>query len=304
MKFKAVLTNQGVSLLDRRFVPAFEKIGKTCHVYLSPSEIILMHNVLTTDGVQAVAQFPQEALFEEYRIASQYEDCIAFTVDLALLGRALRSSQSMAGEKLQVKLVKKSASPLERALPYLTFESKGYRAAIVQDVPISAPLGRAEVQSLQAAIELVQDLPRTLVQLPDLVQLQGLVDKLRSIGEILDVGVSQQGDFFMRIATSSVSIGTEFRQLQVWGATATPSSANDGLSASARLQQALACGQASAVKVSMKHFARSLQCHLTKPDASYCGVAPNDACLLMMFQYAESNISLQYRLPVLDSSED
>jgi HUS1 checkpoint protein len=57
MKFKAILTDYGVALLERRFVPAFEKIGKTCHVYLTRVHITLLHNVLNADGVQAVAQF-------------------------------------------------------------------------------------------------------------------------------------------------------------------------------------------------------------------------------------------------------
>jgi len=66
----------------------------------------------------------QEVLFEEYRISSQDDDHIAFTVGLALLLRALKSSVSMDGEKLQVKLVKKRPIATERPMPYLTFESK------------------------------------------------------------------------------------------------------------------------------------------------------------------------------------
>lgn len=38
------------------FVPAFEKIGKNCHVYLTRDHVILLHNVLNSDGVQAIAQ--------------------------------------------------------------------------------------------------------------------------------------------------------------------------------------------------------------------------------------------------------
>ena len=37
------------------FVPAFEKIGRTCHLYFTRNELILLHNVLSTDGVQAIA---------------------------------------------------------------------------------------------------------------------------------------------------------------------------------------------------------------------------------------------------------
>lgn len=47
------------------FVPAFEKIGKTCHIYLTPVHFILLHNVLNSDGVQAIAQFSKVA----YRFA-------------------------------------------------------------------------------------------------------------------------------------------------------------------------------------------------------------------------------------------
>jgi hypothetical protein len=166
------------------FVPAFEKIGKTCHIYLTPVHFILLHNVLNSDGVQAIAQFSkvacrfalglpnlggfelyisimhgelcqytlvfvspfylsilqvifffhsflhsievtlQETVFDEYRISSQNEDRIAFTVDLTLLSRALKSSVSIYGDKLQVKLVRKRPSLSERPMPYLTFESK------------------------------------------------------------------------------------------------------------------------------------------------------------------------------------
>eukprot|EP00271_Cylindrocystis_brebissonii_P020585 TRINITY_DN6880_c0_g1_i2.p1 TRINITY_DN6880_c0_g1~~TRINITY_DN6880_c0_g1_i2.p1 ORF type:complete len:243 (-),score=40.84 TRINITY_DN6880_c0_g1_i2:281-1009(-) len=240
MKFKALLTDDGVSLLERRFLPAFEKIGKVCHVYLTRDEFLLMHNVLSTDGVQAIARLP-----------------------------------------------------------------KGARAAIVQDVPISQPLPRAGVRDLEEAVELLQELPRTVVQLPDLAQLLALVERLKSLGEILEVGVAQQGDLTLRVATQTVSIGAEYRNLCVWGERAAddspPTGNHTGLPTSGRLERAIARGQASAVKVNMKHFARSLQCHLTKPEATFCGIAANDACLVMMFQYAESALSLHYRLPVLDS---
>eukprot|EP00897_Mesotaenium_endlicherianum_P005618 jgi/Mesen1/5084/ME000252S04193 len=255
------------------FLPAFEKIGKKAHVYLTRDDIMFMHNVLHADGVQAIAQFPKEVLFEEYRISSQNDDRIAFEVDLGLLAKALKSGLSMDVERLQVKLVKKCPSPTEPALPYLTFESKGYRAAILQDVPISQPLTRAEVHDLQVSVDLVQDLPQTLVQLPELMHLQALVERLRSVGEILDVGVSQSGDLSLRVVTATVTIGTEFRRLRVWGDRTDYPTADDALGPSERLQQAI-------------------------------GVAPNDACLLMMFQYSEDNISLQYRLPVLDQTDD
>jgi HUS1 checkpoint protein len=66
----------------------------------------------------------QEVIFDDYQISSQNDDRIAFTVDLTLLSRALKSSVSMDGDKLLVKLVRKRPSLAEGRLPYLTFESK------------------------------------------------------------------------------------------------------------------------------------------------------------------------------------
>jgi HUS1 checkpoint protein len=84
----------------------------------------------------------QDAIFDEYRISSQNNDCIAFQVDLSLLLRALRSSVAMDGDKLQVKLVKKRASLTEKSMPFLTFESKVRNLqcfCVAQHVPLLPP---------------------------------------------------------------------------------------------------------------------------------------------------------------------
>lgn len=158
----------------------------------------------------------QEVIFDDYQISSQNDDRIAFTVDLTLLSRALKSSVSMDGDKLLVKLVRKRPSLAEGRLPYLTFESKvcshrsnhlcwlwqfctcpkqstevlllkfqflratllwnsdhtvkcvlwqGHRSAIIQDVPISQPLNRIDVQELQSSLDMAQALPRVPTKL-------------------------------------------------------------------------------------------------------------------------------------------
>jgi HUS1 checkpoint protein len=58
---------------------------------------------------------------------------------------------------------------------------------------------------------------QTLVGLPDLVALQALVERMKAVGEVLDVGLTQAGDLFLRVTTSFVSIGTQFRHLRVLG---------------------------------------------------------------------------------------
>ena len=122
MKFKAFLTDNGVSLLEKRFLPALDKMGRICHLYLTREHTIFLHNLLNGDGIQSIAQFSKEALFDDYRISSQNDDHIAFAIDLSLFHRALRSviaiytefsgSHSGTGgdptsNRLQIKLVKK-----------------------------------------------------------------------------------------------------------------------------------------------------------------------------------------------------
>ncbi|XP_057859398.1 uncharacterized protein LOC131068219 isoform X2 [Cryptomeria japonica] len=243
MKFKGFLTDNGVYLLERKFVPALEKIGKNCHLYLTKDHVIFLHNVLNADGVQAIAQF-----------------------------------------------------------------KKGYKSAIIQDVPISNPLSRVDVHELQSALDMAQELPQTLVQVPDLVQLQSLIDRLKNVGEVLDVAITQYGDFHLKVSTTCITIGSDYRRLRVVGVRANDaSSLDETVSSSARIERAIQRGEASSVQVNIKHFAKSIQCHLARPDAAFYGIATQGACLTVIFQFfvpgtrqTDNSISLHCRLPVLD----
>ncbi|KAG1355167.1 Hus1-like protein [Cocos nucifera] len=315
MKFKAFLTQDGVNLLDKRFLPALDKLGRICHVYLTPDHAMFLHNLLGGDGVQSVAQFKKDVLFRDYRISSQNADRIAFAIDAALLHRALRSAvtiQTQAGDDttaIQIKLVKKLPAGSRNPAPFLTFETKGLRSAVVQDVPISKPLSQADVLQLQSALDAAQDLPRTLVQVPDLAQLQNLVDRLKNVGELLTVAITQYGDLHLQVSTSLITVGSEFRKLRVLGVHANAPVGDQNLSAPTRTEMAIQRGEALSVQVSMKHLAKSLQCHLAKPDCSFYGwgIAPQGACLIVIFQFfipgtrlTDKSISFHCRLPILD----
>ncbi|KAI3947576.1 hypothetical protein MKW92_016819 [Papaver armeniacum] len=315
MKFKAFLTDNGVTLLEKRFLPALDKMGRICHLYLTKDYAIFLHNLLNGDGVQSIAQFRKEALFDDYRISSQNEDRIAFTVDLALLQRALRSSVSISSttttttvtDRLQIKLVKKLPPNSQQPMPFLSFESKGYKSAVVQDVPISKPLSRADLLELQTALDMAHDLPQTLVQVPDLGQLQSFVDRLKHVGDLLNISVAQYGDLHLQVSTTLISLGQEFRKLRVLGVQAEEPPSYRNMSARSRTEMAVQRGEAMSVQVSMKHFAKSLQCHLAKPDCSFYGIAQLGACLTVIYQFfipgtrhPDKSISLHCRLPVLD----
>lgn len=285
MKFKALLTADGVNLLDKRFLPAMDKVGRICLMYLTKEDTMFLHNLSPSfggsDGVQCIAQFRKDVIFTDYRISSQNNDRIAFVIDIALLHRALRSAVSIlrsggvgVGDELhiQIKLVKKLPSGAAHSLPYLSFETK------------------------------------TLVQVPDMIYLQNLVEKLRNGGDVLSVSITQYGDLHLHVSTSLITVGSEFHQLKVLGVRDDAPTANQNLTPSSRIETAIQRGAAQTVQVSMKHLAKSLNCHLSKPDAAFYGIAPMGACLTMIFQFfipgtrqMNNSISLHCRLPVLDT---
>lgn len=322
MKFKAFLTDHGINLLEKRFLQALEKMGKICHLYLTKDHIIFLHNLLNADGIQSIAQFKQQALFEDYRISSQNDDRIAFTIDLSLLHRALSSILTIYTEfggshscptanRLQIKLVKKLPPHSTQPMPFLTFETKGYKSAVIQDVPISKPLSRSDVVELQAALDLAQDLPQTLVQVPDMNQLQNFVDRMKHVGDVFNVSISKYGDLHLQISTSLITLGSEFRKLKVIGEQARGVSGDDDLSAQMRTRVAIDRGDAMNVQVSVKHFFKSLQCHFAKPDCAFYGIGQHGSCLTVVFQFfvpgtrqTDKSISLHCRLPVLDPGAD
>ncbi|GAY67922.1 hypothetical protein CUMW_260180 [Citrus unshiu] len=201
-------------------------MGNVCHLFLTREKAYFLHNLLSGEGIQCVAQFHKETLFDDYCISSQNEDCIAFAVDISLLQCAVRSSVSICSEigaagsaanRLQIKLVKTLPPNCTQAMPFLTFETKGYKSAV-----------------------------------PDLNQLQNFVDRMK------------------RVVSGEKTV-------------APPEDQN--LSAQTRSERAISRGDAQSVQVSVKHFSKSLQCHLAKPDCAFFGIAPQGACLTVIFQF-------------------
>ncbi|KAJ0104796.1 hypothetical protein Patl1_18014 [Pistacia atlantica] len=122
-----------------------------------------LHNLVTGDGIQCIAQFHKETLFDDYRLASQNEDCIAFAIYVSILQRAVCSSVSICSEfggggstanRPQIKFVKKLPPNCTQTMPFLTFETKGYKSPVIKDVPISKPLSIAQVLELQTGLDM------------------------------------------------------------------------------------------------------------------------------------------------------
>ncbi|XP_020209126.1 uncharacterized protein LOC109794075 [Cajanus cajan] len=310
MKFKAFVTSNGVKLLEKRFLPALEKMGKACHLCLTRDHAMFLHNLLNGDGIQSIAQFRKESLFHEYRISSQNDDRIAFALDLSLLLRALRSAVAVASHssaRLEIKLVKKLPPNSTQPMPFLTLETRACKSAVIQDIPISKPLSRALLLDLQTALHVAQDIPQTLVQVPDLSQLLNLVDRMKLVGDVVNLFISKHGDFRVQVSTTLISLGAEFRRLPVIGEKTDAPAEDQNLSAQTRSARSISRGDGQSVQVSVKHFAKSLHCHLARPDCAFYGIAPQGSCLTLIFQFflpgsdqTDKSISLHCRLPVLD----
>ncbi|KAL2335473.1 hypothetical protein Fmac_016686 [Flemingia macrophylla] len=312
MKFKAYITENGVNLLEKRFLPALEKTGKTWHLYLTRDHTMFLHNLLNGDGIQSMAQFRKDSLFHDYRISSQNDDRIAFSLDLSLLLRALRSaashSSAASATRLEVKLVKKLPPNSTQPMPFLTLETRGFKSAVIQDIPISKPLSRPHLLELQTALDTAQDIPQTLLQVPDLSQLLNLVDRMKLVGDVVDVFISKHGDLSVQVSTTLISLGAEFRRLPVIGEQTNAPAEDQNLSAQTRSTRSISRGDGQSVQVSVKHFAKSLQCHLARPDCAFYGIGPQGSCLTVIFQFfipgsrqTDKSISFHCRLPVLDS---
>jgi hypothetical protein len=71
---------------------------------------------------------------------------------------------------------------------------------------------------------------------------------------------------YVQISTTLITLGAEFQKLLVIGEQVDAPAEDRHLSAQTRSARAILRGDAQSVQVSVKHFAKSLQCHLAKPE--------------------------------------
>ncbi|KAG9146867.1 hypothetical protein Leryth_005164 [Lithospermum erythrorhizon] len=199
------------------------------------------------------------------------------------------------GNKYEMKLVKKLAPHSHQALPFLTFETQGINS---DSGYLILPLSRADLLSVRLS---------QLYRVSDMNQLQSFVDRMKHVGDALNVSISKYGDLHLQISTSLITLGAEFRKLVVLGEKADMPVGDGDSTAQTRMQRAVLRGDATSVQVSVKHFFKSLQCHLAKPDCAYFGIVNQGSCLTVIFEFfipgtrlRDNAISLYCRLPVLD----
>ena len=187
MKFKAVISDEGLRLLQKGFAPTLERFGKTAQVLLGPEDVHLIQDTNNTDGPFVHATLQREALFEggQVHIGSKYKNLIAFQLDIPNLIRVLHGARNVSASSLEVKLalrelcVDLSTGAMAKK-PFLTFTSRDANLDMRYDLPISAPYQSTEVEELVQYTDQPTVCPYYLnLQGPELLRVHGALDKLK-----------------------------------------------------------------------------------------------------------------------------
>ncbi|GAX73873.1 hypothetical protein CEUSTIGMA_g1323.t1 [Chlamydomonas eustigma] len=192
MRFKAKFTADGTDQLEKRFLPAMEKFGKTIQVLLSEEEVKLVQTPLDTDGAQVMASFPIEALFDRssYRCTSRHHNLIAFVADVGLLLKVIRTAAAnVAEEGLEVKLSQKefqvTGTEESEAKPFLVFKGEGQTMSILQELPISKPYTAEEIDHLVNLATTASLAPYYVDVGPCSTTLLAMIDRMKSVSGTL-----------------------------------------------------------------------------------------------------------------------
>ncbi|WJX77185.1 hypothetical protein P8452_60516 [Trifolium repens] len=77
---------------------------------------------------------------------------------------------------------------------------------------------------------------------PDLNQLLNLVDRMKHVGDAVNVSISKYGDLRVQVSTTLISLGAEFRKLLVIGEQANAPAEDQNLSAQTRSSRSIIAG--------------------------------------------------------------
>ncbi len=179
MRFKGIISHEGMRALEQ-FLPCLEKFGKHCYLLLTPTDVYLLQDVDTTDGMQVSARLENVRLFAHTNknilksdlitientsnfsffsfsstqniifepntcvIQSRNDNYIAFTISIPLFLKALRAADGYQADTLSVKLTTRSAPGTDptqqRNRPMLIFSWQGDDVGLGQELPVGKPL--------------------------------------------------------------------------------------------------------------------------------------------------------------------
>lgn len=319
MKFRATFSSVGVQWLER-FVPVFDKLGKELSVLLTPNTLHLVQDAVASGGLELHADLLKDEVFDEYKIASNNADKIAFALEPATLHRVLRGLIGSEATHVEVKLIKRTVAP-GKALPFLNFSSKGV-VDITQDVPLAGPLTKREVARLETLVQAnVKDVPYWLNLDRSATESTAVtVERLKAVGAVVELATTRAGALHLVAASAGAGgavIGAELRNLASLPAEEerprlerTDDRSDDASTGAAeRLQRAKTSGAAAAVRMDTRLLWKSLAGTHANPSDCLVGVAGNKGHVELVYRFdrqavhGNDAVGLMVRVPVEEEDD-
>ena len=319
MKFRATFSSVGVQWLER-FVPVFDKLGKELSVLLTPNTLHLVQDAVASGGLELHADLLKDEVFDEYKIASNNADKIAFALEPATLHRVLRGLIGSEATHVEVKLIKRTVAP-GKALPFLNFSSKGV-VDITQDVPLAGPLTKREVARLETLVQAnVKDVPYWLNLDRSATESTAVtVERLKAVGAVVELATTRAGALHL-VAVSAgaggAGLGAELQNRTTLpaekerpGLERTDDRSDDASTGAAeRLQRAKTSGAAAAVRVDTRLLWKSLAGTHANPSDCLVGVAGNKGHVELVYRFdrqavhGNDAVGLMVRVPVEEEDD-
>ncbi|KAH7884793.1 cell cycle checkpoint [Phlebopus sp. FC_14] len=217
MRFRATIENVPIFF---RIIQAVEKLQRRCIIKFTESEMhIICNDDANEGGIQVWSVVKVESIFTNYRIQSNANNQITVALSTEALLSALRSSSSSASSSAVAasilptydadELVMKLAKKNDQAV--LSFEMfgvsrTGRKVRVAHDVRIDV-MRPTEVERLREP--LCPD-PDVQILLPPLQKLRTIVERLRSLSDVLALRANNSGKLQVAIHTDAVKVETQW----------------------------------------------------------------------------------------------
>ncbi|KAN0012563.1 hypothetical protein ACTFIV_004332 [Dictyostelium citrinum] len=269
MKFKAKISKANTLL---KTVQNIMKIYNECICHITPDKLRFIIQSDFNDGMQVFCEIQRSLIFENFTIESLSDNEIQFQLDLENLRRVLQSATSQATPSdIFTNLTKVRGGPVL----HFTIKSSTSGTVIFQDIPIVLLTAQQMAQINEPT------LPDPLVHilLPNLKNLQKVIDKMKNISDCLKIMIAMNNRLSFEVETSSGSISTFYSGLDH------PQFGDHVLSPDL---QATVC-------VDIKKFAKVLHIHQLKPSEVVLCLYERSIIVHVVL----TDIMITYYLPVL-----
>mmetsp|Transcript_34110 Transcript_34110/g.61497 ORF Transcript_34110/g.61497 Transcript_34110/m.61497 type:complete len:333 (-) Transcript_34110:1515-2513(-) len=327
MKFKGVLNTPSINYLASRLLPAIEKFSKICIILTSPDEICFMLTPAESENVFLSVRLLNYLVFErgELRCESKADNTIGLTVDVPLLTRVLHNAISHRAQRCLIKLSQKApasslnsesnqSEPPHEVRPVLVCVATGPSCSLSHDLPLLAPpLARGPLDHLRALRDSTE-LCHFYVDLGSILEATcAMIERMRSLGDELEIATSQTGEFFLSLASPGISLGSHSRGLQVIPqdqtvseSTAAASGIDRSMMSDDQLRSLIEAGYCNCELLSLRSLIKAFQAATQlRPQKVLFGIHPQRrAHILLMFQKTEgdsfsADINVEIGLPII-----